>query len=187
MAVRNLRTNSLCSRAALMVYIFLDRLIEKSPVMSSIKRGSSSMRIQEIVKVVLGAVAFTMIGTAARADVAPGPDECDLGHYHYDNYACVVCSVGDTDGGCEAKYGPQNYTWKCSTEPEGGADSEEVWCKPSPGTKGPASRIGEDDSDSGCEVILVPSTRGDTARIYLAAAFLIIAAGRRFGSRRTKK
>jgi hypothetical protein len=129
-----------------------------------------------VYEIVVGGAALILTGSIVKADWVSEPGDCTLGNYHYNDTECVVCDV-DVDGkGCEI-YRSGDYKFACDNESDSDEPYQEIYCRPSPGTKGPAGDK-PGTSDKGCTVI-GPSGSGSYAvYIALALAFLIIAVRR---------
>jgi hypothetical protein len=134
--------------------------------------------------------------SVARADIDTPPPECTLQNYHYNDTECTVCGVDSENAeSCYKRYSPLGYTYSCSTEDDwesgsGGSSGDayvtEIWCRPSPGTKGLAGGKGGSKaaSNGGCEVNEVKSLRNDSRHytwLGLAAVFLLFAITKKRG------
>jgi hypothetical protein len=113
------------------------------------------------------------IATVAMADVAP-PDDyietCTLEQQHHDDFECLECRMSylvdqNDEEGMEGYCDPDalsddGYEQKCRTW--GGSVWDEIWCRPSPGTDGPA-----DDPVVKCSVVAVGKEKREQANMTL--------------------
>lgn len=104
------------------------------------------------------------ISGSAIADAPPPPPEdyeatCTLKIQHKDDFDCFECLLRDSDAPeeddneerCDPEAHIENgYEKKCASS-VWDEDLKEIWCKPSPGTKGAASK----SDDDGCSAVRV--------------------------------
>lgn len=121
---------------------------------------------------------FTVvISGSAIADMPPTEDyeeTCTLKIQHKDDFDCFECivkdkytTVEDNEEYCDSEaYTEEGYEKKCHTY-GWYEDMKEIWCKPSPGTKGAAS----ESDDNGCSVVRVGHTTASLIKTVFRLLF----------------
>jgi len=89
------------------------------------------MRTKGILGAMVGGIVFAMIGTTARADVAPPPgyvENCTLEKQSSADKECVECKASYQDAAiCEKTYTSQGYAKACQSY--GASVWAEIWCR----------------------------------------------------------